>query len=87
MPLPLSPELERRITAKIESGEYESAEDVVSNAMDALSHLCERDQEEQAKLDTLRREIQKGIDDLDNGRRVPLDEAFARLKSRRGMAV
>jgi antitoxin ParD1/3/4 len=83
MPLSLSPELERRITAKIESGEYDSAEDVVSDALNALSHLSEQDQEEQAKLDALRREIQIGIDDLDNGRHSPKEEVFARLRARR----
>ena len=79
MPLSLSPELERRITAKIESGEYESAENVVSDALDALSLLNENE----AKHDALRREIQKGIDDLDNGRHSPIDEVFARLRARR----
>jgi antitoxin ParD1/3/4 len=84
MPLSLSPELERRIAEKIESGEYESAEDVVSNALRALSR---EDEEYASRLEALRGEIQKGIDDLDNGRRVPIDEAFARLKLRRGLTV
>lgn len=84
MPIPLSPELERRITQKIESGEYDSAEDVVSNALCALSR---EDEEYATRLKALRGEIQKGIDDLDNGRRVPIDEAFARLRLRRGMTV
>ena len=84
MPLSLSPELERQITEKVESGEYKSAEDVVRHALCALS---KEDEEYATRLQALRGEIQKGIDDLDNGRRVPVDEAFARLKSRRGMTV
>ncbi|MBW3572338.1 MAG: type II toxin-antitoxin system ParD family antitoxin [Gemmatimonadetes bacterium] len=83
MPLSLSPELERRITEKVESGEYDSAEDVLSDALDALSHLTE---EEEAKHNALRREIQKGIDSLNNGRYSPKDEVFARLRARRGRA-
>lgn len=85
MPLPLSPELERRITQKIESGEYDSAEDVVSDAMDALSRLTEEEEQYAIRLEALRGEIQKGIDDLDNGRHSPIDEVFARLRARRGM--
>ncbi|HYR10978.1 MAG TPA: type II toxin-antitoxin system ParD family antitoxin [Longimicrobium sp.] len=84
MPLPLHPETERLVEERVESGEYESADEVVRNAMRALS---QEDQQYAARLEALRGEIQKGIDDLDNGRRVPLDEAFARLKSRRGMTV
>lgn len=84
MPLSLSPELERRIAEKIESGDYDSAEDVVSDALRALS---KEELEYATRLEVLRGEIQKGIDDLDNGRRSPIDEAFARLKLRRGMTV
>jgi antitoxin ParD1/3/4 len=84
MHLSLSPEVGRQITEKVESGEYESAEDVVRHALRALSR---EDQEYAARLEALRGEIQKGIDDLDNGRRIPIDEAFARLKLRRGMTV
>jgi predicted transcriptional regulator len=36
------------------------------------------------KQEELRREIQKGIDDLDNGGHSPADEVFARLRARRG---
>jgi antitoxin ParD1/3/4 len=83
MPLSLSPELERRITEKVESGEYDSAEDVVSDALDALSQLTE---EEKAKHDALRQEIQKGLDSLNNGRYSLKDEVFARLRERRERA-
>jgi antitoxin ParD1/3/4 len=68
MPLSLSPETERRITAKIESGEYDSAEDVVSDALDALCQLTE---EEEAKLSTLRADIDIGIAELERGEGIP----------------
>ena len=82
MSLSLSPELERLIEEKVESGDYDSVEDVVS---DAMRLLCQRNDEDAAKLDALRQEIQKGIDDLENGRYSPINEVFARLKSQRGM--
>lgn len=84
MPLSLSPELERRITEKVESGEYDSAENFLSDALDALAHLT---QDEEAKQNALRQEIQKGIDSLNNGRHSPKNEVFARLRARRGRAA
>ncbi|HYR08600.1 MAG TPA: type II toxin-antitoxin system ParD family antitoxin [Longimicrobium sp.] len=78
MALPLSPELERRITAKIESGEYDSAEDVVNNAMDALSYLTEEDE---AKLSALRADIDVGIAELDRGEGIPGALAVKQVKA------
>jgi antitoxin ParD1/3/4 len=68
MALSLSPELERRITARIESGEYDSANDVVSDALDALSQLTAEDE---AKLSSLRADIDIGIAELDRGEGIP----------------
>jgi antitoxin ParD1/3/4 len=78
MPLSLSPELERRITQKIESGEYESAEDVVSDAMDALSQLTE---EEEAKLSALRADIDIGLAELERGEGIPGPRAVKQAKA------
>lgn len=83
MPLSLSPELERRIAEKIESGEYDSAEDVVSHALRALS---QENEQYAIRLEALRGEIQKGIDSLNNGHHSPKDEVFARLRARRERA-
>ncbi|HEU4885518.1 MAG TPA: hypothetical protein VFT45_24960 [Longimicrobium sp.] len=68
MPLSLSPELERRITARIESGEYDSLEDVVSDALDAPSPVTE---EEEARLASLRADIDIGIAELERGEGIP----------------
>ena len=78
MPLSLRPETERRITAKIESGEYDSAEDVVSHALDALSQLTE---EEEAKLCALRADIDLGIAELDRGEGIPGALAVKQVKA------
>jgi antitoxin ParD1/3/4 len=82
MSLSLHPETERLIEEKVESGEYGSADEVVRRALCALAN---EDQQYAVRVEALRREIQKGIDDLDNGRHSPIDEVFARLRSRRGM--
>ena len=78
MPIPLSPELERRITQKIESGEYDSVEDVVSDAMDALSQLTE---EEEAKLSALRADIDIGLAELERGEGIPGPLAVKQAKA------
>lgn len=82
MPISLTPEVERQIREKVESGEYDSANEVVRYAMALLSR---EDEEYSTRLQALRDEIQKGIDDLDNGRYSPIEEAFARIEARRGM--
>lgn len=83
MRISLSPDVERLIEEQVESGAYDSADDVVR---DALRALCEEDQDYAARLAALRGEIQEGIDDLDNGRYSLKDEVFARLRAQRGRA-
>lgn len=83
MPLSLSADLERQITERVESGEYESAEAVLR---DALRALTAAEQEHANRLEALRVKIQDGIDDLDNGRHSPLEDVVARLRERRNVA-
>jgi antitoxin ParD1/3/4 len=82
MPITLSPDLQRQIEEKVESGAYDSADDVVRRAMQLLSEV---EQEHAEGLEALRGKIQEGIDDLEDGRHSPIDEVFARLRARRGM--
>jgi antitoxin ParD1/3/4 len=82
MSLSLQPETERLIGEKLESGNYDSADEVVRDALRALS---QEEEQYAIRLEALRGEIQKGIDSLDAGHRSPIDEVFARLRSRRGM--
>ena len=74
-------ETERLIEEKVESGEYDSADEVVRQALRALS---QEDEQYAIRLEALRGEIQKGIDSLNNGQHSPKDEVFARLRARRG---
>jgi antitoxin ParD1/3/4 len=84
MSISLSPEIERQIEEKIESGEYESADDVVRDALRALSAA---EQEHANRLEALRAKIDEGIDDLENGRHSPLEEVAARLRARRNVPL
>jgi predicted transcriptional regulator len=65
--------------AEIERGEGIPGPLAIEQVRAEFRRIVARDHE------TLRREIQKGIDDLDNGRHSTIDEAFARLRARRGL--
>jgi antitoxin ParD1/3/4 len=74
----LTPHLEQFVHETVNSGRYQSASEVVRTALRLLE---ERERERQAKLECLRREIQKG---LDSGPATPLDideiKRLARLR-------
>ncbi len=65
MEITLPAELEKLINERIESGFYDSPGEVVR---EGLQLLKEQDQLRQIRREELRREIQKGIDDMREGR-------------------
>lgn len=67
MNISLTPELEKLVSDKIASGMYNSATEVIQ---EALILLKERDAIASFKLQELRQDIQAGID---SGESVPLD--------------
>jgi putative addiction module CopG family antidote len=76
MTITLTDEMERMITAKVQSGAYQSAEEVM------MASLLLLDAKEQG-IEALRREITKGIVDIEEGRFTNYDgetdgDAFAR---------
>ena len=79
MNVSLTPELEQIVSLKVESGLYNSASEVVR---EGLRLLQQRDQLREMKLEALRKEIQKGIDDLEAGRVRDGGEVMAEFKSR-----
>ncbi|MBZ0186441.1 MAG: type II toxin-antitoxin system ParD family antitoxin [Candidatus Obscuribacterales bacterium] len=76
MNVSLTPELEQLIEERVKSGLYNSASEVVR---EALRLLMERDQIKQMKLDELRRQIQIGIDASNRGEVVTEEEAMDRI--------
>jgi antitoxin ParD1/3/4 len=65
MNVSLTPELEQNINTKVQSGLYNSASEVVR---DGIRLLQQRDEMRELKLEALRTEIQKGVDDIEAGR-------------------
>ena len=79
MNVSLTPELERLIHKKVESGLYLSASEVVR---EALRLLDERDKLQALKQEELRREIQIGIDQADRGELLDGTEVFEKLRTK-----
>jgi antitoxin ParD1/3/4 len=75
MEIDLTPELERYVQDKVESGEYCSAEDVIQTALS----LLHREQQ----TASVREAIEEGIADFEAGRSAPMDEVFAELRAER----
>ncbi len=64
MNVSLTPELEEYVAAKVKSGLYNSASEVVR---EGLRLVHEQDQLREIKLSGLKKEVQKGIDQLERG--------------------
>jgi antitoxin ParD1/3/4 len=79
MNVSLTPELERLVQEKVSSGLYNSASEVVR---EALRLLQERDELRQVRLKELRREIAKGLEAADRGELVGADDVFEGLRRR-----
>ncbi len=75
MNVSLPPELEARVRQRVESGMYGSASEVIREALRLFEAY---EQVKTTKLDSLRQDIAKGLDDIKNGRVKEVD--FASLK-------
>lgn len=65
MNITLTPELENLINEKMKSGKYDSPGEVIR---ESLRLLKEHEELKKIYLEELRREVQKGIDDMREGR-------------------
>ena len=77
MNVSLTAELEKFVSAKVDSGRYNSASEVVR---EALRLLEEHDQARSAQLAGFNRELGRRLDSLDRGQHVSPADARARLK-------
>lgn len=79
MNVSLTPQLESYVKEKVSTGMYNSASEVMR---EALRLLEERDGLKAMKLAALRNDLQHGIDELDNGAGSPLDMEAIKAKAR-----
>lgn len=76
----LTPELSRFVESRIRSGKYQSASELVR---EALRLLESRDQTTSASVEELKREIEVGLAQLRRGDGVDGEDFFRRLAARR----
>jgi antitoxin ParD1/3/4 len=80
MNVSLTPELEKFVDEKVQSGMYQTASEVVR---DALRLLKDRDELQGHRMDELRRDIAVGLKDLDAGKSKSFDrKALEGIKTR-----
>lgn len=80
MNVSLTPELEKWVKTKVSSGLYQSASEVVREALRALQ---EQEQLKEIKREELRNLLRSGVADLDEGNSIPLtQDLIASLKAK-----
>lgn len=79
MNVSLTPELEKYIQAKVETGRYTSASEVVR---EALRLLEQKEQERERALKDFQAELDRRIDSLDRGEGIDGEKFFSELKKR-----
>jgi putative addiction module CopG family antidote len=75
MSLSIPPEFERAVLERVQSGAYESTDDVLKACLEALEMIEAEDDE------WLRHEIQRGVDSAERGELIPREEAIELLRA------
>ena len=78
MTIQLKPEQEHRIAEALRSGAYQSPDDVIERALEALH---ERDEWLLANRQTVEAKIRRGLEELARGEGIPEDKLDAHLKA------
>lgn len=79
MNVSLTPELDKFVADKVESGRYASSSEVVR---EALRLLEEHDQSRAARLEEFNGELQRRIESADRGEVVTAEESFRRIQEK-----
>jgi antitoxin ParD1/3/4 len=79
MNVSLTTQLEELVQQKVSSGRYNSASEVIR---EALRLLEERDELKELKLQALKKDIALGLDQADRGELVDSDQVFTELRKK-----
>ncbi len=79
MNVSLTPELEEIVQKKVASGMYNSASEVIR---EALRLLAEQDEIREMRLEELRKKIDQGWESAQRGELIPGDEVFDQIGSK-----
>jgi antitoxin ParD1/3/4 len=82
MNVSLTPELEKYIQTKVETGRYTSASEVVR---EALRLLEQKEQERERALKEFRAKLDQGLAEADAGELLDGEEVFARIREKSRM--
>lgn len=80
----LTPELDQMVHEKVNSGLYNSASEVIR---EALRLMQEKDEFRRMRLDELRREINIGLEQARRGESAPIDFEELKAEGRRRRAL
>jgi len=81
MNVSLTPKLKALVDERVRSGRYQSASEVVREALRLLEDVEEI---RAARLEELRKDIAAGLKDLDEGRSAPFDRKFVEALKAKG---
>ena len=75
----VDPELEKRVLASVERGEFSSPDQLVRSALDLLLG------EEDVELEEIRSAVAEGLEQANRGEGIPLDEFDRRMRQKHGI--
>ena len=84
MNVSLTPKLKRWIGSKVKEGKYQTASEVVR---EAIRQLAEREERRKLALERLRREIAVGLRQIERGEATPLTLKEVQAEGRRRLAA
>lgn len=84
MNVSLTPELEELVNQKVKSGMYNSASEVIR---EALRLLQEQDEMKRIRQEELRREVLRGYEQSQRGESQPLDVEAVKAESRKRLTA
>ena len=82
MNVSLTPELEKLIQKKVDSGRYTSASEVVREALRLLEKKDQQEAERDKALKAFQAEMDRRIAEADRGEVIEVEEAFRQIRAR-----